>query len=50
MIRDIRGERERAKEYYSRALGVEGGEGIAHTEAEKFLAIPYTPRPGTPTP
>ena len=44
MIRDIRGEREKAKEYYSRALEVEGGEGVALTEAEKYLATPYTPR------
>ena len=50
MIRDIRGEREKAKEYYSRALEVEGGEGIAHTEAEKYLATPYTQRSGAPVP
>ena len=48
MIRDIRGEREKAEEYYSRALEVEGGEGIAHTEAEKYLATPYAPRSGAP--
>ncbi len=48
MIRDIRGEREKAEEYYSRALEVEGGEGIARTEAEKYLATPYTPRSGAP--
>ena len=50
MIRDIRGEREKAKEYYSRALEVEGGEGIARTEAEKYLATPYSPRSGAPIP
>ncbi len=50
MIRDIRGEREKAKEYYSRALEVEGGEGVARTEAEKYLATPYTPRSGAPIP
>ena len=50
MIRDIRGEREKAKEYYSRALDVEGGEGVARTDAVKYLATPYTPRSGAPIP
>jgi Tfp pilus assembly protein PilF len=50
MIRDIRGEREKAEEYYSRALEVEGGEGIARTEAGKYLTTPYTPRSGAPIP
>jgi tetratricopeptide (TPR) repeat protein len=50
MIRDIRGEREKAKEYYSRALDVEGGEGVARTEADKYLAAPYTQRSGAPIP
>ena len=50
MIRDIRGEREKAKEHYSRALDVEGGEGFARTEAEKYLATPYSPRSGAPIP
>jgi tetratricopeptide (TPR) repeat protein len=45
MIRDVRGEREKAREYYSRALDVEGGEGIAQTLAKRYLATPYaTPR------
>jgi hypothetical protein len=50
MIRDIRGERGKAKEYYSRALEVEGGEGAARTEAEKNLATPYAPRSGASIP
>jgi tetratricopeptide (TPR) repeat protein len=50
MIRDARGEREKAKEYYSRALAVEGGEGVARTEAEKYSATPYAPRPKPPLP
>ena len=44
MIHDIRGERGKAEEYYSRALEVEGGEGVAQTEAKKYLATPYVPR------
>jgi Tfp pilus assembly protein PilF len=48
MIRDARGEREKAKEYYSQALAVEGGEGFALTEAEKYLAGPYAPRSRAP--
>jgi tetratricopeptide (TPR) repeat protein len=50
MIRDIRREREKAEEYYSRALEVEGGEGFARAEAEKYLATPYAPRARVPIP
>lgn len=45
MIHDIRRERKQAEEYYTRALAVEGGEGIAQTEAKRYLKTPYTPRP-----
>jgi tetratricopeptide (TPR) repeat protein len=45
MIQDIRKERGLAEEYYSRALEVEGGEGIAHVEAKKYLNTPYVPPP-----
>lgn len=45
MIHDIRRERKLAEEYYTRALAVEGGEGIAQTEAKKYLKTPYEPRP-----
>jgi tetratricopeptide (TPR) repeat protein len=45
MIHDIRRERKQAEEYYTRALAVEGGEGIAQTEAKKYLKTPYAPRP-----
>jgi len=45
MIHDIRGERKQAEEYYTRALAVEGGEGIAQTEAKQYLKTPYAPRP-----
>jgi Tfp pilus assembly protein PilF len=48
MIHDIRGERKKAEEYYTRALEVEGGEGIARIEAEKYLTTPYVPRAKTP--
>ena len=50
MIRDVRGERGKAKEFYSRALEIEGGEGVARTEAEKYRATPYVPRPMPTTP
>jgi tetratricopeptide (TPR) repeat protein len=50
MIRDVRGERAKAKEYYSRALEIEGGEGVARTEAEKYRATPYAPRSKPTTP
>jgi tetratricopeptide (TPR) repeat protein len=45
MIHDVRRERKQAEEYYNRALEVEGGEGIAQTEAKRYLKIPYVPRP-----
>ncbi len=45
MIHDIRKERKQAEEFYSRALAVEGGEGIAQTEARRYLQTPYAPRP-----
>jgi tetratricopeptide (TPR) repeat protein len=45
MIHDIRRERKQAEEYYTRALAVEGGEGIAQTEAKKYIKTPYAPRP-----
>jgi Tetratricopeptide repeat. len=45
MIYDARKEREQAKEYYSRALEVEGGEGAAQIEAKKYLDTPYAPPP-----
>jgi len=50
MIRDIRGERAKAQEYYQRALEVEGGEGVARTEAERYLTAPYRERPRAPIP
>jgi tetratricopeptide (TPR) repeat protein len=45
MIHDIRRERRQAEEYYTRALAVEGGEGIAQTDAKRYLKTPYVPRP-----
>jgi tetratricopeptide (TPR) repeat protein len=45
MIHDIHGERQQAQECYSRALAVEGGEGIAQNEANQYLKTPYVPRP-----
>ncbi len=50
MIHDIRRERRQAEEYYTRALAVEGGEGIAQTEAKRYLKTPYSPRSKGPTP
>ena len=44
MIHDVRGERKQAEEFYSRALAIEGGEGIAQVEAKKYLSAPYAPR------
>jgi tetratricopeptide (TPR) repeat protein len=44
MIHDIRRERKQAEDYYTRALAVEGGEGIAQTEAKRYLKTPYAPR------
>jgi tetratricopeptide (TPR) repeat protein len=43
MIHDARRERKQAKEYYSKALEVEGGEGAAQIEAKKYLNTPYVP-------
>jgi hypothetical protein len=43
MIQDIRKDRARAEEYYSQALEIEGGEGIAQVEARKYLKKPYIP-------
>ncbi len=43
MIQDAYKERERAEEYYSNALEVEGGEGAAQVEARKYLKTPYVP-------
>ncbi len=45
MIQDAYKERERAEEYYSNALEVEGGEGAAQVEARKYLKTPYVPQP-----
>ncbi len=44
MIQDAYKERERAEEYYSNALEVEGGEGAAQVEARKYLKTPYVPQ------
>jgi tetratricopeptide (TPR) repeat protein len=41
MISDVRGERDKAKDYYSQALDVEGGEGAAQIDARKYLKKPY---------
>lgn len=43
MIQDIRNNRAQAKEYYSKALEIENGEGIAKVEARKYLQTPYVP-------
>lgn len=43
MISDARKERKKAEEYYSKALEVKGGEGIAQIEAKKYLETPYKP-------
>jgi hypothetical protein len=43
MIHDIRKQRSQAQEYYSKALEVEGGEGAARIEAQKYLINPYIP-------
>jgi Tfp pilus assembly protein PilF len=45
MIHDAQKEREQAEECYSRALNVEGGEGLAQAEARKYLKTPYAPPP-----
>jgi tetratricopeptide (TPR) repeat protein len=43
MISDIRKDRKKAEEYYSKALDVKGGEGTAQIEAKKYLDAPYAP-------
>ncbi len=43
MIHDVRKERERAQEYYQKALEVEGGEGVAQVAARQYLKTPYSP-------
>ncbi len=43
MIQDIRKDRARAEEYYSKALEIENGEGTAKVEARKYLQTPYVP-------
>jgi Tfp pilus assembly protein PilF len=43
MIQDIRRDRARAEEYYSKALEIENGEGTAHVEAKNYLKTPYVP-------
>ena len=43
MIHDIRKQRNQAQEYYSKTLEVEGGEGAARIEAQKYLINPYIP-------
>jgi hypothetical protein len=45
MISDARGERDKAQEYYSQALDVEGGEGTAQIDAKKYLKNSYTVPP-----
>ena len=43
MMQDIRKDRAKAQEYYSQAVEIEGGEGIAKVEARKYLQMPYVP-------
>lgn len=43
MIHDARQERNRAEEYYRKALEVEGGEGTAQLAAKQYLNSPYSP-------
>jgi Tfp pilus assembly protein PilF len=43
MIQDIRKDRARAEEYYSKALEIENGEGTAKVDARKYLQTPYVP-------
>jgi tetratricopeptide (TPR) repeat protein len=45
MISDARRERDKAKDYYSQALDVEGGEGTAQIDARKYLKNPYLAPP-----
>jgi tetratricopeptide (TPR) repeat protein len=47
MIRDVRNEREQAREFYSLALAVEIGESIAKVEARQYLKTPYRLAPGS---
>jgi len=42
---DAHKERNKAEMYYSKALDVEGGEGVAQIEARKYLKTPYVPSP-----
>jgi len=45
MICDIRKERNQARDYYSRAMEIEGAEGSAQMEARKYMAAPFVPPP-----
>ncbi len=45
MISDIRKDRKKAQDYYSKALDVKNGGGTAHIEAKKYLETPYMPPP-----
>ncbi len=45
MIHDALNEREKAEDYYNRALAEKGGEGVAQVEARKYLNNPYVPPP-----
>jgi tetratricopeptide (TPR) repeat protein len=47
MIRDVQNERNQAREFYSMALDVESGEGIAKVEARQYLKTPYRHMPGS---
>ena len=47
MIRDVQNERNQAREFYSMALAVESGEGIAKVEARQYLKTPYRRVPGS---
>ena len=47
MIRDVQDERNQAMEFYSMALDVESGEGIAKVEARQYLKTPYRRVPGS---
>ncbi|MBI5966599.1 MAG: tetratricopeptide repeat protein [Deltaproteobacteria bacterium] len=43
MIHDVRQERNKAEEYYRKALEVAGGEGTAQIAAKQYLKVPYSP-------
>jgi tetratricopeptide (TPR) repeat protein len=43
MIQDIRKDRKQAVDYYNKSLDMEGGEGAAQVEAQKYLKTPYAP-------